>query len=129
MRELATNLPFQRDKNVGNFVCEVCKHKYPKLVIIDGVKHFMLEVYKGDKPSISFQSVENYQLEGYLTRYERVLENEQPFSIGRIEGNNMILLDQCISRNHCEIVLNKRGEIVMKDKLSKYGTLVYSSEM
>ena len=60
-----------------------------------------------------------------MRRYNFALHEKAPVEIGRLEGSHVSLNDICVSRRHCEMGINRKGEIVVGDKGSKYGTLVY----
>ena len=45
--------------------------------------------------------------------------------IGRLGERHVSLNDICVSRKHCWMGINRKGEIVVGDRGSKYGTLVY----
>ena len=52
-----TNRVGDRAKTRLCLSCEVCKHKLPKIVVIGKVRHYLLDIYKNDQPSISFEEM------------------------------------------------------------------------
>ena len=60
-----------------------------------------------------------------MRSYNFALHGREAVEIGRLGESHVSLNDICVSRKHCWMGINRKGEIVVGDRGSKYGTLVY----
>lgn len=86
----------------------------------------MITIFDEINPFIGLSKIEEHtksdekEADLYLS-----MEEQKSISIGRLFDNGVILDEITVSRKHAVIEMNKKNRFVIKDRDSKYGTLVY----
>lgn len=112
--------------------CEICKKKFPKLIIKGNKKYSLLSFLENDTSAfIQIQSIHREPLL-HLQDFGAVYDQEKMYisfqeetlvKVGRQEENGVMLTDGSVSRQHASLELAHRS-ITIHDRGSKYGTLI-----
>ena len=120
------------NKTVKNYYikglyCEECKANFPlKFKITESEKTFeLIDIIKPEKGN--YLILESLDCKIYYGSIKLVfvieLLNENEITIGRKKENDITICDPSISKEHAEISY-RNGNILIKNKNSKYGTLI-----
>lgn len=108
--------------------CEICLKEYPKIIQYKNIVYNLID--------FDFDKYENYSLCDYSiyddTKKQLIhkgyilinLTENTEITIGRNQSNIVKLKDISVSRTHC-VLLFENGKLMLKDKKSKFGTLIY----
>lgn len=125
-RKVRDNLVNFENGSHKGLECEICKQKMPKVVLFPDGERVSLLNLKGET-LISLQHKHNLLMTHLINRYMIPLSKQKPITIGRYDYHSIPLGEQSVSRKHCTIEFTHNGQIVIKDNISKFGTLVYDN--
>ena len=103
--------------------CELCKTKFPDLIIKNGEKYNISEFKPDYKNYFIFESL---TLDKNRNKYNYIVslnENEDKIYLGRDRECNVLFSDISVSRIHCIFSIEKNN-IFLNDNNSTFGTLV-----
>ncbi|EGR30176.1 hypothetical protein IMG5_139130 [Ichthyophthirius multifiliis] len=108
------------------FECELCKTKYPPKFNSEGRIYDIVEYSKPDDgfPYIVLEVFTGNKMQIFGT-YLLKLSGKNTFTIGRSHDADIKVSDISVSRQHAQLFYdNKTNQIFIKDKNSKFGSLV-----
>lgn len=110
-----------------NYQCEICLYEYPKVIRYKEISYEIIDLV------IPYEQylIIDYNLYDDTKKKTfrkgiiivKITENEN-ITIGRNQNNIIKLKDISVSRSHC-YVYKKDNRLYLKDKHSKFGTLLY----
>ena len=107
-----------------NFICELCKTKFPDYINING-KLFNLSFYKTSfKKFLIFESL---QIENSDKKFIHILSFDQTnkIIIGRANECDISFPEISVSRHHCFIHYDEKKEcLYLEDNSSRFGSLI-----
>jgi len=102
--------------------CELCKEKLPTHFKHEGNDYSFFEM-DVDAPYAEFESITEVNGKKTFSRYIIDLSKTREALIGRNSTCQVVMKDISISRVHCSLEY-KHGMLFVRDKKSKFGTLV-----
>jgi len=110
--------------NIKAFNCEICKLAYPLKFELGGRYHYLIDVFT---PNENFMVLESLNQTKDNSNYKSVhvikfQEGDRLF-LGRGHESDIRINDISVSRKHACLEFSSSG-VVLKDLLSKFGTLV-----
>ena len=112
---------------INKIECELCKEKLPDYIMHEGKIYSLIDFDQHDKEiENNYITFDAYSADKKQNRYRYIIKFDECNSlmIGRGVEANIILNDISISRQHCNLFINNKGEIFLSDLQSKFGTLV-----
>ena len=109
-------------------ICELCKSKYPGIIIHKGKEYNFLKENNSYENYVAFEKLSCGELDDNNNKYKILyilsLDKEnQIMQIGRSNENDLFLKESSISRNHCKLRVIDNN-LFIEDMGSKYGTLI-----
>lgn len=104
--------------------CELCKQVFPFQIAHNNRLVDIVDIEKPEKDYIVFESISSSAVPQKVF-YIINTENKQHIRIGRGQESDVRITDDIsVSRCHATIKRNNRGDYVLEDFNSKFGTLV-----
>ena len=121
-KKTKNGISFYRTANVN---CEICRARYPSKISYRGKEVPIINIV--NPTNTSFFILNLMDLEKDEVNCVAVISlsegpNDQTFTVGRDEHNDIFLKDASVSREHSTFLWSKK-ELFLIDNLSKFGTL------
>eukprot|EP00347_Sterkiella_histriomuscorum_P004352 403360777 len=107
-----------------NLECEICKHSYSDLVTLKDGRVLSLLKYNVHQDANSYMIIESVTNTTSRTIHVINFSQKRKVRVGRGQNAEVRITDISVSRFHTLIKLNKKGEVIIQDNQSKFGTLV-----
>lgn len=113
-----------------NYECEICLKEFPKYI---RYKNTIYNLIDYSIPYLEYLIMDYTLYDDLKKKILRKgiivinIKEEELITVGRSQNNKIKLKDISVSRNHC-VFFKKENKIFIKDKGSKFGTLVYLNE-
>lgn len=109
--------------NFLDIQCEICKTPFPATIERNGKQEPILEPELPE--SNPYMLIEVFKIEDpSQTKAFLILDisQDRAVSVGRADDGDIIFKHNSISRNHCQLIIDK-GKVLIKDCGSKFGTM------
>ena len=112
--------------SINKINCELCKEKYPEYIKHNNIIYSLINLEKYNNNNFNYIIFDAFPIDkiNYRFRYIINFNNVKNVILGRGKDANIILNDISISRIHCQFILNDKGNILVNDLNSKFGTLI-----